>query len=336
MLSTNIKNSIKNKKILITGVGGTIGSALLRRLLDDELADSIIGIDINESALFNHQEKVGLKSKLLIADIRDSETMQHYCRGVDIVFHLAAYKHVYLCEESPVEAIKTNILATQNIINACNLMGVEKMIFSSSDKAVNPSNILGTSKLLAEKLISSTTINQEFKCSKTIFTSLRFGNVLRSSNSVLEVFEDQVMKREVLTVTDPDMTRFVMTIDDAVNMLLMAVNNEDSGVILVKKMNAINIYDLAEAVLEENGLDSKNIKITGKRRGEKLYEELMTSEEADLALEDDDFYKLGTTNDMLSINNKSQAEILVKSNSSKIKKLTKIQVKDLYKKIYQI
>ncbi len=273
------------KRILVTGCCGTVGSELVDQLLNDYQVKELIGIDNNESELFFTDQKHSDKAnaQFFIADIRDCEKLKHLMSGVDIVFHSAAYKHVILCEKSPFEAVQTNILGVKNIIQAAHDAQVSHVVFTSSDKAVNPTNVMGTSKLMGERLI--TAANSDYHDCKTRFISTRFGNVLGSRGSVIPIFKDQIKKGGPITLTDKQMTRFIMSIDEAVRLVIDSAVFAQGGEVFVTKMPVIKISDLAEVMIQElapkygHKPEDIEVKIIGAKAGEKLYEELMTDEE---------------------------------------------------------
>jgi len=290
--------SLIGKKVLITGVCGSIGSALIRRLYTDEYKGQVdvIGIDVNESEIFYlaNRYKDENRCRICFGDIRDRDTLFREFNGVDIVIHAAALKHVSICETSPYEAVKTNLYGLQNIIDAALGNNVEKVIFTSSDKAVNSSSNMGASKFLGEGLIKAAC--GAHKNSNTVFASTRFGNVLGSRGSVLPIFMEQIANGKNVTLTDRRMTRFIMGKDDAVRLILDSVSLSIGGEIFVTKMPAIRIQDLAEvliqrlAVKHNHNYESIQIIETGIQLGEKLYEELMTEAESCRALELEKYY----------------------------------------------
>jgi len=290
---------LDGKNILITGVVGTIGNELVNRLLDTAkfTPSSVVGIDNNESGLFQQEQKFADRknAKFLLCDIRDRASLINAFNGIDVVFHCAAFKHVTLCERSPLEALKTNVDGLSNIIEAARVNSLEKVIFASSDKAVNPTSVMGTTKLLGERLITAAndSINNE-----TVFSSTRFGNVLGSSGAVLSIFEKQLRQGEPLTLTDKRMTRFVMSIADAVDLLIQTSYLATGGEVFVTKMPTVRIEDLATAFIElsafRDGFDPKTIPIEmiGAKPGEKLYEELMSEDELPRTYELKDFFSI--------------------------------------------
>jgi FlaA1/EpsC-like NDP-sugar epimerase len=289
---SNNDNFLKGKRILITGACGTIGSKLVSILLDSGYdPGEVMGLDNNESGLFFLEQQYlhDKRSSFFLADIRDRDKLQRKMKGVDVVFHAAALKHVILCERSPFEAVQTNILGVQNIIYAACENSVGKVIFTSSDKAVNPTNVMGTSKLMGERIM--TAANSNFRGNGPIFASTRFGNVLGSNGSVVPIFHRQIAKGGPVTLTHPNMTRFVMTTEQAVRLVIDSAALARGGGVFITKMPVIRIKDLAEVMIRElapvYGYRPGDISITeiGAKPGEKLYEELMSHEEMRRAVE---------------------------------------------------
>lgn len=278
------------KSVLITGGAGTVGKVLLKQLLLSDV-EEIRVFDNNETELFylTDEYRGDQRAVFFLGDIRDRDKLIKITRGVDVIFHTAAFKHVILSEFNPFDVVQTNINGTQNIIEAALLNDVGKVIFTSSDKAVNPTNVMGTSKLMAEKLITAANTIRYDK--KTIFSSTRFGNVLGSRGSVVPIFKKQIKNGGPVTLTDSRMTRFVMTIDEAVGLVIESALIAKGGEVLVTKMPVIRIADLADVMIEilspMYGHKPENIKIVeiGKKPGEKLYEELMSLEEMGRAME---------------------------------------------------
>lgn len=283
-------NPWHGKRVLITGVAGTIGHELLRQLIQFEPLE-IIGIDSNESELFFVQKEFAQFPvvRLYLTDIRDASQLAKRMEGIDIVLHTAAYKHVLLCEQAPSNAVQTNIMGTQNIVDTASSQGVERVIFTSSDKAVNPTSVMGTSKLMGERLITSA--NATRRNGKPIFASTRFGNVLGSRGSVIPLFARQIANGGPLTLTDPEMTRFIMTLQDAVRLVMNSVFLACGGEVFITKMPVARIVDLATVMIDELaprfGRDPQDIEIRpiGVIPGEKLYEELMNEEETRRTIE---------------------------------------------------
>lgn len=282
-----------NKRILITGACGTIGSELVRQLLENENYQpaEVVGIDNNESELFFLDQKYlqDGRARFTLADVRDCDKLHRVMKGINIVFHAAALKHVVLCERSPFEAVQTNIHGVQNIISAAYENQVERVIFTSSDKAVNPTNVMGTSKLMGERLMTAANSNQ--RDGGPVFASTRFGNVLGSSGSVVPIFHKQIAKGGPVTLTDKEMTRFVMSVEEAVRLVIDSVELSCGGEVFITKMPVIQVEDLAEVMItelaSEYGHTPSDIVITeiGVKPGEKCYEELMNQEEPRRALE---------------------------------------------------
>jgi len=284
----------KNKTILITGGAGSIGKEIVRKIIG--YSPEVVRIfDNNETGLFDlEQDLNSTKIRLFVGDMRDKERLEMALENVDIVFHAAALKHVPLCEFNPFDAVKTNILGTQNILHVALQKEVEKFILISTDKVVNPTNVMGATKLLAERLTISANYYKGDR--KTVFSCVRFGNVMGSRGSVIPLFINQIRQGKELTITDPDMTRFIMSIDNAVNLILKAGSIAKSGEIFILKMPSMRIQDLADAMREEYapkfGYKPEDIplKIIGKRPGEKMHEELISSIDCENAWENEDLF----------------------------------------------
>lgn len=287
----------KDKNILIIGGTGTIGKSLVMTLLK-EVPRVIRILSRDEYKQFEMMNEMGHHENLrfLLGDVRDYDRMVRAMEGIDIVFHTAALKHVPSCEYNPFEAVKTNVIGTQNVIEAAIRNGVKKVIFTSTDKTISPTNTYGATKLLAERLISSADYYKG--AHDTVFAAVRFGNVLGSRGSVIPLFKKQIIEKKYITITDPEMTRFMMTLSQATNLTIEACKRAQGGEIFVLKMPVIRLRDLAEVVIEEttrlHRIPSEGIevKITGLRPGEKMYEELMTYEESKYAVEFDDMFAI--------------------------------------------
>lgn len=292
----DLKNYYKGKTVLVTGGVGSIGSDLVREILKYS-PHSVRIFDNNESGLFDlEQDLDSPKIRSFIGDIRDKERLMMAMEGVDIAFHAAALKHVPICEFNPFDAVKTNVIGTQNVLDSAFAQGVGKVITISTDKAVNPANVMGATKLLAERLTISANSYRGHK--KTAFSCVRFGNVLNSRGSVIPLFIKQIQKGGPITVTHPDMRRFFMDIPSATHLILTAGMLSQGNEIFILKMPAMSIMDLAE-VMRDNlapryGQDPKTIPITviGLRGGEKIDEVLMTSDETTCAYENREMYLL--------------------------------------------
>ena len=281
-----------NKTILVTGGCGTVGREIVRQLLDHGPKELRV-VDTNESEIFfleqelqDHQRRTPqCRTSFLcqIGDIRDADKLNMMCGGVDIVLHTAALKHVILCERAPFDAVQTNIMGVKNVIQAALANDVERVIFTSSDKAVNPTNVMGTSKLMGERLI--TAANSLKMNRRTIFSSTRFGNVLGSRGSVIPIFARQIENGGPVTLTDRRMTRFIMTLEESCRLVLSAAEKARGGEVFVTKMPVIRIEDLARVMIDElsasHEFPATKMPITeiGSKPGEKLYEELMSDEE---------------------------------------------------------
>ena len=282
------------KSIFVTGSCGTIGAELVAQLLSNPKYNpkELIGIDNNESALF-FQDQLYLddsRASFFVTDIRDKDELSNRMKGVDIVIHAAALKHVILCERSPEQAVQTNINGVQNVIAAASLNDVEIVIFTSSDKAVNPTNVMGTTKLMGERLM--TAANSSKRENGPIFASTRFGNVLGSSGSVIPIFRNQISNGGPVTLTDKKMTRFVMSVEEAVELVLNSVIEAKGGEVFVTKMPVMKIEDLAIAMIEELAPNEIEVTEIGSKPGEKLYEELMSDEETRRTIELDKFFSV--------------------------------------------
>lgn len=265
-----------NNTLLITGGTGSFGNAVLNRFLTT---------DISEIRIFSRDEKKqddmrkfykNDKIKFYIGDVRDIASVKNAIHGVDYIFHAAALKQVPSCEFFPLEAVKTNIIGTDNVLTAAIEYGVKKVICLSTDKAAYPINAMGISKAMMEKVLvaKSKTVDPD----KTLICGTRYGNVMASRGSVIPLFIEQIKNRQPLTITNPDMTRFLMSLEEAVELVIFAFANARAGDILVQKAPASTIGDLAQAIRELFNADNE-IKIIGTRHGEKLYETLLTKEE---------------------------------------------------------
>lgn len=284
------------KTLMITGGTGSFGNAVLNRFLKT---------DIGEIRIFSRDEKkqddmrhefqakmldVAEKIKFYIGDVRDIQSVKNAMHGVDYIFHAAALKQVPSCEFFPIEAVKTNVLGTENVLTAAIEEGVKSVICLSTDKAAYPVNAMGTSKAMMEKVIvaKSRTVSPE----KTKICCTRYGNVMCSRGSVIPLWIDQIRNGQPITVTEPSMTRFIMSLEEAVDLVLFAFEHGESGDILVQKAPACTIQVQAEAVCELFGGDKNNIKIIGIRHGEKMYETLLTNEECAHAVDMGNFYRV--------------------------------------------
>lgn len=283
-----------NKTLLITGGTGSFGNAVLRRFLKT---------DIREIRIFSRDEKKqddmrkrfnDEKLKFYIGDVRDPQSISNAMRGVDYVFHAAALKQVPSCEFYPLEAVKTNVLGTENVLESAILHGVSRVVCLSTDKAVYPINAMGISKALMEKVIVAKSRNLEG--TNTVISGTRYGNVMASRGSVIPLFIRQVIENTPITLTDPSMTRFMMTLDDAVDLVLHAFENGTNGDIFVQKAPAATIEVLTQAILEMIGKPEHQVNIIGTRHGEKLFEALCSREEMFVAQDQGDYYRIPADN----------------------------------------
>ena len=285
-----------NKTLLITGGTGSFGNAVLNRFLRT---------DIGEIRIFSRDEKkqddmrhefqakmpdVAEKIKFYIGDVRDIQSVRNAMHDVDYIFHAAALKQVPSCEFFPIEAVKTNVFGTENVLTAAIDAGVKNVVCLSTDKAAYPVNAMGTSKAMMEKVIvaKSRTISPD----KTKICCTRYGNVMCSRGSVIPLWIEQIKNGNPITITDGEMTRFIMSLDEAVDLVLFAFEHGVSGDILVQKAPACTIKTLAEAVCELFGGDKEKIKVIGIRHGEKMYETLLTNEECSNAIDMGEFYRV--------------------------------------------
>jgi FlaA1/EpsC-like NDP-sugar epimerase len=315
----------EGERILVTGGTGSIGSEIVRKLLTFN-PEIIRVLSNDEDSIFKMRQELINEERIrfLIGDIRDEARLVKAMENINIVYHAAALKHVPLCEYNPFEAIKTNVLGTQNVINASLKCNVKRVINISTDKAVNPINTMGATKLLAEKLIeNSNTWNN------TLFSSVRFGNVLNTRGSIIPIWMQQINDNKKITVTDREMTRFVITIDKAIDLLFKATELSNGGDTFIFDMPALKIGDLFDCIKElYPSIEEENI---GIRVGEKYHEELMTELETKKALILDNLY-------ILPSKNNSRYEGAVKSNitnlsSDKCKTLNKDEIKTLLKEL---
>ena len=279
-----------DKTLLITGGTGSFGNAVLRRFLETDIA---------EIRIFSRDEKKqddmrkryqSSKLKFYIGDVRDYTSILSASRGVDFIYHAAALKQVPSCEFHPMQAVKTNVIGTENVLEAAIQNKVKRVVCLSTDKAVYPINAMGISKALMEKVMVAKSRN--LKGLDTVICGTRYGNVMASRGSVIPLFVDQIRADKPLTITDPNMTRFMMTLDDAVDLVLYAFENGQNGDIFVQKAPAATIKVLAEALTELLGKPNYPINIIGTRHGEKAYEALLSREEMANALDQGYYYRI--------------------------------------------
>ncbi len=286
----------KGKTLMITGGTGSFGNAVLNRFLRTDIGEiRIFSRDEKKQDDMRHEfqakmPEVAEKIKFYIGDVRDIQSVRNAMHGVDFIFHAAALKQVPSCEFFPIEAVKTNVLGTENVLTAAIEAGVKNVVCLSTDKAAYPVNAMGTSKAMMEKVIvaKSRTVSPE----KTKICCTRYGNVMCSRGSVIPLWIEQIRAGNPITITDPTMTRFIMSLDEAVDLVLFAFEHGESGDILVQKAPACTIKTQAEAVCELFGGDKENIKVIGIRHGEKMYETLLTNEECANAIDMGNFYRV--------------------------------------------
>jgi UDP-N-acetylglucosamine 4,6-dehydratase len=281
----------KDKVLLITGGTGSFGNAVLKRFLNTRIKEIRI---FSRDEKKQHDMRIELqntKVKFYIGDVRDYDSLFSALAGVDYVFHAAALKQVPSCEFYPIEAVRTNILGTENVLNAAINQNVKKVICLSTDKAVYPINSMGISKAMMEKVM----VAKSRTSGKTVLVGTRYGNVMASRGSVIPLFEEQIKSNQSITVTDPEMTRFMMTLDDAVELVLYAFEHGNSGDIFVQKSPASTIGELANAMVKI--YNSKvDINVIGSRHAEKLYETLLAREEVQVAEDLGDYYRVAADN----------------------------------------
>ena len=290
-MKLNILQSMKNKTLLITGGTGSFGNAVLKRFLDTEIGEiRIFSRDEKKQDDMRRQLK-NEKVKFYIGDVRDYRSLENAVIGVDYIFHAAALKQVPSCEFFPLEAVKTNVFGTENLLEAAIKNKVKKVVVLSTDKAVYPINAMGISKAMMEKVM----VAKSRQSSETTMCGTRYGNVMASRGSVIPLFVDQIKLGNDITITDPNMTRFMMTLEDAVDLVLYAFEHGKSGDIFVQKSPASTIDVLAHALKDLYQSDS-SIKIIGTRHGEKLYETLVNREEMAKADELEHYYRIPADN----------------------------------------
>lgn len=284
------------ERVIVTGCCGSIGSALVSRLLAGTggFAGEVVGLDNNEDGIFKMESQLEQEGRcrFYVADIRDVSTLRRRFSGAQVVLHCAALKHVYQCEKAPEQVVRTNVLGVEAAILAAREAGVQRVLFTSSDKAANPTSVMGTSKLMGERMITAANTDQ----TGTLFTSTRFGNVLGSRGSVVQIFREQIKAGGPVTLTNSKMTRFVMSVDQAVALVMESVELARGGEVFITKMPTLAIEDLARVMIQGiapsfgHCSDAIAVEEVGARVGEKLYEELMTAEETRRAIELPDYF----------------------------------------------
>ena len=322
--------SFSGKTLMITGGTGSFGEAVLKRFLDTDIGEiRIFSRDEKKQDDMRHRYQTD-KIKYYIGDVRDLASVKNAIYGVDYLFHAAALKQVPSCEFFPIEAVKTNVLGTDNVLTACIEAGVRKVICLSTDKAAYPVNAMGTSKAMMEKVFVAKSRNVSPE--RTLICGTRYGNVMCSRGSVIPLFIDQIRSGREITVTHPDMTRFIMSLEEAVELVLFAFENAHSGDILVKKAPACTVGVLAQAVKELFHADNP-IRIIGIRHGEKMYETLLTNEECAHAVDMGDFYRVPSDSrdlnyDKYFVEGNEARNVLTEFNSNNTSLLTVDEVKE--------
>lgn len=322
----------KDKVLLITGGSGSFGRACVDRFLDTDIKEiRVFSRDEAKHDAMRHDYKSD-KINYFIGDIREYDSVKNAMRGVDYVFHAAAIKEVPSAEFFPIEAVKTNILGADNVINAAVEEGIEGIVCLSTDKAAYPINAMGMTKAVMEKLVVAKT--KSYRDNKTLVCSTRYGNVMASRGSVIPLFINQIKTGQPLTITEPLMTRFLMSLPEAIDLVMYAFEHADPGDLLVRKAPASTIGDLAQALLELFDADNE-IKIIGKRHGEKMYETLVTSEEMAKAIDMGDYYRIPADTRNLNYDvyfkegKADSRDIVEQFNSDNAKRLNVEEVKEL-------
>lgn len=334
---TKLNREFKGEKILITGGTGSIGSEIVKQLL--KFKPSTIRILTNdENSIFDTKRKLGDKPPItyFIGDIREKDRIRLAIRGIDIVFHAAAMKHVDICEQNPFDAVKTNVIGTSNVLEQSILENVSKFILISTDKATTPTSTLGASKLLAERLTLDAT--SYIGTGKTIFSAVRFGNVIGSRGSVFQIFLDQIKNGSPVTVTDKRMTRFIMSTSEAASLILDITNIAKNGDTFILKMPSVRIEDLAKTMIKicrkfSNSKKISRIKITKRKRGERFDEWLVSHDEISYCHDLGRMYKISNVENKKKLNIKNfSSETVPRIKQKKLEKLISELVNDIYVK----
>ncbi|MEO8512359.1 MAG: polysaccharide biosynthesis protein [Ignavibacteria bacterium] len=325
-----MKKLFSGKKILVTGGTGSFGHQIVNRLMKED-PDEIRIISRDEKKQYDMQFEFAGNNKLrfIIGDVRNRESLLKAMRGVDIVFHAAALKQVPSCEYNPYEAVKTNAEGAQNVIDAALFNNVEKVIAISTDKAAEPVNVMGMTKAIQERLVTSANVHRDGK--RTVFSCVRYGNVLGSRGSVIPVLRNQIDNGQDLTITDRNMTRFILTLDNAIDLVFKSVEYSVGGEIFILKIPAHTVVDLAEVMLEASG---KKLKLTetGIRPGEKIHETLVTPTESIRTIEKDNLFIILPQVEIVEIEQKYKNyknENLFRFSSDTAEKLTKDNLKKM-------
>ena len=321
----------KGKVLMLTGGTGSVGHAVLNRFLNTDIAEIRIFSRDEKKQDDMRKEYDNEKLKFYIGDVRDLSSVKNAMYGVDYVFHAAALKQVPSCEFFPLEAVKTNVLGTDNVLTAAIEAGVKKVICLSTDKAAYPVNVMGITKVMMEKVVIAKSRN--IPPEKTTICATRYGNVMCSRGSVIPLFIDQIKSGKPITITDSRMTRFIMSLEEAVELVMFAFENAKTGDIMVQKAPACTIGTLAQAVKEIFNVPNKEVKIIGIRHGEKMYETLLTNEECVHAIDMGNFYRVSSDKRDLNYNKyysdgEENREHLSEFNSNNTKLLTLEEVKE--------
>ncbi len=323
-------NMLKGKKILITGGTGSLGKALTKKLLGE-------GVETIRIFSRNERQQIEMESqfddnrlRFLLGDVRDYDRLLRAVEDIDIVYHAAALKHVPIIEYNPFEAIKTNVIGSQNVINACLEENVEKVICVGTDKAVSPLNTYGATKLLMEKLFVTASNYLKKERHRTKFIALRYGNVLGSSGSVIPKFIEQIKKKQKITITDPIMTRFSITMDEALDFILKATERGNGSEIFIPKLKAYTINNVKEALFEL--LENTGDEIIGVRVGEKMNEVLINQDEIKYSWDIDDMYMIINPSvknpyKFDELENKKQIDAMKEYSSDTVEKMSKDEIK---------
>ena len=328
----------ENKKILITGGTGSFGNAFLKGAVKSEFYSEIRIFSRDEKKQDDQRKTLNSeKIKFYIGDVRDKESVSKVVKGVDYIFHAAALKQVPSCEFFPIEAVKTNILGTNNVLSAADEFGIKRAVVLSTDKAAYPINAMGMTKALMEKTMMAAARNLDSK--KSIFCGTRYGNVMASRGSVIPLFIEQIKNNKPLTITNPHMTRFMMTLDDAVDLVQFAFENGNNGDLFIQKSPAATIQTLAEALISLYNSKSE-IQNIGIRHGEKMYETLVTKEEMAKSEDLGDYYRVSADNRDLNYDkyfSKGENTIIKEEyNSDNTNRLNVDQMKELLLKLPEI
>ena len=329
----------KGKTLMITGGTGSFGHAVLNRFLNTDIAEIRIFSRDEKKQDDMRKEYNNDKIKFYIGDVRDLSSVKNAMYGVDYVFHAAALKQVPSCEFFPLEAVKTNILGTDNVLTSAIETGVKKIICLSTDKAAYPVNVMGITKLMMEKVVIAKSRN--IPSEKTTICATRYGNVMCSRGSVIPLFIEQIKSGKPITITNSNMTRFIMSLEEAVDLVMFAFENANTGDIMVQKAPACTIGVLTQAIKEIFNLPDKEVKIIGIRHGEKMYETLLTNEECVHAIDMGNFYRVPSDKRDLNYNKyysdgEENREDLSEFNSNNTKLLTVEQVKEKLLKLEYI